>query len=258
MPTLPPPVHQSPQMETNEIQEYWTQATAHYVASVPTGIDISRAADWYWRYLDRWERETSLKYSSVPVVLDLGCGTGRLTRYLAGEKGKNLVSVDYIWDALNVLQEALPVVRCANMDVTKLGLGTGKFDTVVSCRVLQSLLTPDEKERALGEINRILKPGGTLVLIEGNPLRQKFVKVPYNYYLPLSTWKPMLDRQGFTIEKVTAIPFLTFGKLLDKVTFGILSKFQLPFHLLYLLDRTIGQLLPHMVSLQIDIIARKK
>jgi hypothetical protein len=44
--------------------------------------------------------------------------------------------------------------------------------------------------------------------------------VPYNFYISLREWKEILRQNGFTIEKVYGIPFLSASKVLDKITLG--------------------------------------
>jgi SAM-dependent methyltransferase len=243
-------------MDRGSVKQFWLRSTGDFLSNVPTGIDISRNADGYWRSLDLWERETASRYLPNGIVLDLGCGTGRLTHSLVS-KNKSVISVDYILPALSILKKASSNALCANMDNLALGLKSCSFDGVVSCRVLQSLPTPKEKEHAIREIHRVLKQGGILVLIEGNPLRQKLVKVPYNFYLSLREWAPMLARNGFEVEKVTAIPFLTASKVLDKLLLGTLHKLNWPFRFANWMDTHFGFLLPKWASLQIDIVAKK-
>jgi ubiquinone/menaquinone biosynthesis C-methylase UbiE len=242
--------------ERDSVRRFWLRSTEDVISNVPTGLDISQNADSYWRFLDLWERETALFHSPDGVLLDLGCGTGRLTHYLSAN-GKNVVSVDYIHPALRILKEASSSSLCANMDNLALALKDESFTGVVSCRVLQSLPTAEEKERAVREIHRVLKRGGILVLTEGNPLRQKLVKVTYNFYLSLREWTTILKRNGFAIDKVTAIPFLTASRTLDKLSRGTLHRLTWPFHFANWLDRRFGRMVPHFLSLQIDIIARK-
>jgi SAM-dependent methyltransferase len=108
-------------------------------------------------------------------VLDLGCGSGRDVYLLAqfvGESG-SVVGVDMTDEQLSVAAGTLEWHRArfgyakGNVEFKKgyierlgeLGLADGSFDVVVSNCVIN--LSPD-KEAVLGEVFRILKPGGEL------------------------------------------------------------------------------------------------
>src|SRR5579872_486465 len=101
-------------------------------------------------------------------VLDLGSGAGfdaLLAARKVGPKGR-VVGVD-MTDAMlhrarrNAESAALQNVEFQNGDIESLPLQDGRFDVVLSNCVLN--LCPD-KDRALCEIWRVLKPGGTLAI----------------------------------------------------------------------------------------------
>lgn len=239
-----------------DVKQFWAESTQEYLLEKPTGIDISRRQDGYWKYLDIWEKQVVLTHLAKGKILDLGCGTGRISQFLFA-RGKTVVPVDYVPECLDVLKRATPALTCAGMSATALALKEVSFDCVVSCRVLQSLPTVEAKGLALSEIHRVLKTGGTLILTEGNPLRQRFVPVPYNFYMSLSEWKRLLRTSGFLVEKTYGIPLLTASKLLDRVMLGALHRINFPFRAANILDRICGPLIPAFVSLQYDIIAKK-
>ncbi len=100
------------------------------------------------------------------VVLNIGCGAGRVERYLA-PKVRELWAVDVSGEMLRLARkrlEGLPNVRLrevGNRDFLS-SFETERFDLVFSFLVLQHL----EKEDAflyLRDAWRVLKPGGTLV-----------------------------------------------------------------------------------------------
>jgi SAM-dependent methyltransferase len=95
-------------------------------------------------------------------VLDVGCGAGTYVRLLAA-RGHRAVGVDY---SLPTLGRALDADGNAHGrylagDAYTLPFPGAMFDLVVSIGVLQALATP---ERVLGELARVAKPGGVLVL----------------------------------------------------------------------------------------------
>jgi len=107
------------------------------------------------------------------IVLELGCGPGVHTIELAkaiGEKGK-LYAVDMQSKMISRLKEKLskPEYRCiSNIEVKvanayDLPFNNETIDLVVMVGVLGEI--PD-KNRALEEIRRVLKPGGILAISE--------------------------------------------------------------------------------------------
>jgi len=240
-----------------EVHKFWVESANDFLLQKETGINISQRQDCYWKYLDIWEKQIALDNSSGEIILDLGAGTGRITEFLRAN-GKNVIPVDYVFEALAVIDRTLPIKSCANMDVTKIALKDSSVSCVVSCRVLQSLPTRFEKEEAIGEIARILKPKGRLVLTEGNPLRVRLAPVPYNFYISIGQWRRLLTKHGFIVDAVYGIPFLTAVKLLDRMTFGLSRNFSLPSMVAHFLDKLFRATPLKHISLQYDLIATKK
>lgn len=93
-------------------------------------------------------------------VLDLGAGTGKLTRALAA-RGLEVTAVDPSAEMLAPLSERLPGVRALVGSAEEIPLPDASVDAVT---VAQAWHWVDE-ERALPEAARVLRPGGTLGLI---------------------------------------------------------------------------------------------
>ena len=106
-------------------------------------------------------------------VLDLGCGSGAFTPFIArtvGEKGK-VYALDIQADMLKQLENKLS--RPENRDIKNIKLIEGNayelpfednsLDLVNMVTVLQEI--PD-RNRALQEVKRVLKPGGFLAVTE--------------------------------------------------------------------------------------------
>jgi len=108
-------------------------------------------------------------------ILDAGCGAGRTTIALSKIfKGKitsiDLFNSDYIDGGGNTLLERniklagiTDQVEIVQGDITHTGFADGTFDAVVSSYTIDHL--GDQKLNALKEINRILKPGGRMLMI---------------------------------------------------------------------------------------------
>lgn len=101
-------------------------------------------------------------------VLDLGCGPGSLSIPLA-RRGMLVHGVDYSEGMLSRARansEAMGTsIEFSRMDAQDLLLPDGSFDHVVSRDLLWNLERPEDTYR---EILRVLRPGGTCVVMDGN------------------------------------------------------------------------------------------
>ena len=103
------------------------------------------------------------------VVVDLGAGTGLLT-LPAASRAREVIAVDYSSPMLGRLaQRARELgranVRCVIADLRELPLPDDSADVVVSCYAFHHLADAD-KELALSEARRVLRPGGRLVVCD--------------------------------------------------------------------------------------------
>lgn len=102
-------------------------------------------------------------------VLDVGCGTGVLTRVLAG--WPNVVSVVGVDPARSLLEKArvaaagLPNVTFREGDGRALPFEDAMFDIVTSDSMISHVPGP---ERAIGEAFRVLRAGGCLAVFDGD------------------------------------------------------------------------------------------
>jgi SAM-dependent methyltransferase len=94
------------------------------------------------------------------VVVDLGAGTGKLTRGLVAP-GREVVAVEPSEEMAARLREALPTARVLRGSAEEIPLADGGADAVVAGQAYHWFDPP----RALPEIARVLRPGGTLGLV---------------------------------------------------------------------------------------------
>lgn len=112
----------------------------------------------------------NLKVQPGMVVLDAGCGPGRVTIPLAkavGTQGK-VVAVDIQAEMLARAEKKAKAENLTNIHYVQTGLGENKldknyFDRVVLVTVLGEI---PNREAALQEIFSVLKPGGFLSITE--------------------------------------------------------------------------------------------
>jgi ubiquinone/menaquinone biosynthesis C-methylase UbiE len=133
--------------------------------------DRTTASDYHLR-----ELEIDLGLESIrdgDKVLDVGCGLGVALRVYARARAIEAHGIDYaenmVEGAKQRLAEAAPDLRVdfRQASVTQLPYDDASFDVVTSHRCLMALLDWDLQQQALVELHRVLKPGGTLVLMEG-------------------------------------------------------------------------------------------
>ncbi len=110
-------------------------------------------------------------YPGGSRVLEAGCGVGAQTITLAQRSpDARFTSVDVSADSIaeakrRVDRAGLTNVEFRQADILALPFNTGSFDYVFVCFVLEHLSRPVE---ALSILSRLLRPGGTLTVIEGD------------------------------------------------------------------------------------------
>jgi SAM-dependent methyltransferase len=110
-------------------------------------------------------------YADGSWVLEVGCGVGAQTVTLAeNSPAANIISMDISRSSLRqakaVADEAgITNVRFQQGDLFDLPFGSESFDHLFICFVLEHLEDP---RKALTELGTLLKPGGTVTVIEGD------------------------------------------------------------------------------------------
>jgi SAM-dependent methyltransferase len=128
-----------------------------------------RLQDQAGTLVDLLHSDTS--YPSGSVVLEAGCGVGAQTVTLAQRSpGARFTSVDVSGDSLAEAKRATDAAGLTNVqfqqaDIFTLPFAHESFDHVFVCFVLEHLSQPVE---ALVILNRLLRPGGTMTVIEGD------------------------------------------------------------------------------------------
>lgn len=92
--------------------------------------------------------------------LDLGCGEGRMLRDLRGD----LVGCDVAHDLLTRCRGAAPVAQCRLPDLG--WLQPGSLEGAYAVLVLEHLA---ELRRMFQELHRVVRPGGSLVVVANHP-----------------------------------------------------------------------------------------
>ncbi|HQK56005.1 MAG TPA: methyltransferase domain-containing protein [Methanolinea sp.] len=110
-------------------------------------------------------------YPAGSTVLEAGCGVGAQTGILLSRSGgARIVSLDLSLTSLSCARDSAASgrwedVTFARGDIHCLPFREGAFDHLFVCFVLEHLQAP---LNALISLRRVLKPGGTLTVIEGD------------------------------------------------------------------------------------------
>lgn len=107
-------------------------------------------------------------YPDGSRVLEVGCGVGAQTMHLlAGSPGARLLAIDVSDESLALARARVPAgtVEWCRADLHDLPFADASFDHLFVCFVLEHLSDP---LRALGRLERVLRPGGSITVIEGD------------------------------------------------------------------------------------------
>ncbi len=130
--------------------------------------DAWQAGDRYEAYMGRWSRQIAPRFldwlgaSGGLDWVDIGCGTGALSAAILAQcNPRSLMAIDPSEGFVATARAALadPRVECAVGDAQALTLENATRDVVVSALMLN--FVPD-KLKALGEMKRVSRPGGTV------------------------------------------------------------------------------------------------
>ena len=119
-------------------------------------------ADAYERARPGYPEDAALWITGEPPrrVVDLGAGTGKLTRVLAA-LGHDVVAVEPLEEMLGQLRANVPGVEALTGSAEQIPLGDEFADAVVAAQAFHWF----DEAVALPEIARVLRPGGVIGLI---------------------------------------------------------------------------------------------
>jgi SAM-dependent methyltransferase len=102
-------------------------------------------------------------------ILDIGCGEGQVARLALRHDAKVAVGVDPTWAQVLVAQERGGGAAYARAGAAGLPFASGSFDAAVACLVFEHITDVDA---AIGEVARVLRPGGRFLFLLNHPLLQ--------------------------------------------------------------------------------------
>lgn len=126
-----------------------------------------RALRYWW--LNQVIHEEAKRLHRPPVISDIGCDTGIIKRFILPVEGSRWIGLDIITDRPGLDIAGYDELHQCDFD-EGMPLGDASVDIAIFSHVLEHLPRP---EFTMGEVFRILKPGGLLLL--GVPTAPRFV-----------------------------------------------------------------------------------
>jgi ubiquinone/menaquinone biosynthesis C-methylase UbiE len=100
-------------------------------------------------------------------ILDIGCGSGTLAATLSSE-GAKVVGIDIEEAAIESARRNAPLAEFRTVSANQLPFADQAFDAAIFVNSLHHV-EPSSMKQALFEAERVLKPGGHLIVIEPLP-----------------------------------------------------------------------------------------
>lgn len=177
-------------------------------------------------YLLQLLREHSGTISGTSL-LDVGCGTGNMHPLLISELGA-VSGVDVSQECLDRAAKRNPQVAYQHYDGTRLPYADASFDAVTTICVMHHV-PPAQWPAFVGELRRVLKPGGITIIFEHNPrnpLTRRVVNdCEFDHDAVLLTMREvreLLGEAGFRrIDARSILSIPTFGKLTRRIDLGL-------------------------------------
>ena len=104
------------------------------------------------------------KFTSDDKLLEIGCGTGVFTEKVFKKTKASITAIDISEELLDQARSKLPAVEFRVADAMRTEMPAGSFDGIYGSSVVHHL----DVDSAIGEMYRLLNPGGRMVFAEPN------------------------------------------------------------------------------------------
>jgi len=184
---------------------------------------FARLYDWSVKFLPVWKTwlKKVLPHIEGPRVLEISFGTGYLMSCYAGDY--DTTGLDYnermVRTAAKNLNKKGLTAALMQGDVQSLPFPDKSFDTVINTMAFSGY--PDG-EKAIGEIARVIKPGGRLLLLDFRvpPGGQRAGKALVRFMAAagdiIRDLPPLLEKAGFTFSQKEIGGFGSVGLFIGK------------------------------------------
>lgn len=123
------------------------------------------------------------------LVVDFGCGPGRFSPDLAEATGARVVAVDPIQSLLD-LAPAHRRVEYRRIEDGRIPVDSGTADVVWICLVLGTITEDDALRDTAAEIQRVLRPGGLIFLVENTAAKKS---LPHFRFRSIEEYRSLFD-----------------------------------------------------------------
>jgi SAM-dependent methyltransferase len=147
--------------------EYWNSLAADWHRHRPQRLWRSYCDDLNRRLIDSSLSSASFERALKTDLFDEATGPRGLTPVLAGRAGA-VVGIDLSVATSRFAGQADATLAACTADVRRLPFDAGSFDLVLSNSTLDHFPSFDDLVTSLGEIARVLRPGGRLLLTLDN------------------------------------------------------------------------------------------
>ena len=192
------------------VEDPWLDYAAIYDAAYYEGRGADPSVDYYFELAHPTRAIRRYEWSGIVEVirqlcgltaktrwLDFGCGNGGLVRHAREAVGCEAIGHEEGAIAADARKAGVPIVDRAALEAQQ-----GTFDVVTAIEVLEHVVEPLE---VLGQIRRLLRPGGVFFYTTGNALPQRQSLLTWPYFVPeihISLYEPSsmreaLQRTGF-------------------------------------------------------------
>lgn len=183
------------------------------------GIDVS------------WRKKVVeiVKKTQPNSILDIATGTGDLAIHLTKTNASKIVGLDISEGMLEVGRKKVEKLKLSSTiemvvgDSEKMPFQNNTFDAITVAFGVRNF---ENLEKGLSEIYRVLKPGGTFVVLETSVPTQPIFKIGYQFYskkiLPLIGKLFSKDKVAYTYLSDSAASFpygKAFNNILSKIGF---------------------------------------
>ena len=164
----------------------WNREYSNYDNCYAHGLKSDREKREWLKLLD------SLVVKKPSLVLDVGAGTGFVSLLLA-ELGHSCRGLDLSENMLSVARQKAEKAGFTSLsfdvgDAENTGEPSGRYDVVINRHLVWTLPHP---EAAIRDWKRVLKPGGQLIILEGN----------WHYNRPIDKIQVFLGRCLLSIQE---------------------------------------------------------